>query len=318
MSKIKKILLTAVIASLPATAALADNAYPERDIELIVPYSPGGGTDIFARTLQPKLEEALGGTIVIRNLSGGGGAVGYSRAVNAEPDGYTLVVPLNAIFTLQGLGNVNFQYDDFDYIARAIVEPYVLAVRNNDAWSSLADLMEYAKTNDQPITVGFAGVGSSTHVTAMAMGTELGIELRYIPFDGASKAVSAAMGGHIDAVVLNPSDIMSAVDSGRLVPLLSTGEARTEVLPEVPTMQELDYKLSLNQWRGFAAPKGVSPEIRDKWAQAVATALEDPAIQEYAKQSGLEINAKYGDELKTFVDSTANVMIPFAGKARAE
>ncbi|AMC99878.1 Bug family tripartite tricarboxylate transporter substrate binding protein [Halomonas chromatireducens] len=301
----------AVAATGLATFAQAAENYPERSIEFIVPYGPGGGSDNVVRALQPKIEEALGGTLVIRNISGGGGAVGYNRAVNAAADGYTVTTPNNANFTLEGLGNVDFTYGDFEYIARVLVEPYILAVRQNDDWTDFESLMESIEAGNR-LSVGFSGVGSSTHVTAVAIGEELGVDFNFIPFDGGSAAVSAAMGGHVDAVVLNPNEILSAVEGGRLNPMLSTGEDRTDIFPDTPTMVELGYELELNQWRGIAAPKGISQEIEDKWVEAVKHAVEDPAFQRFAKEGGSEVMPLFGEELDEFVRRTADLMIPIA------
>lgn len=311
MKKTMIALSLAVGATGVAMTSIAADNYPERSIEFIVPYGPGGGSDNVVRALQPKIEEALGGTLVIRNISGGGGAVGYNRAVNAAPDGYTVTTPNNANFTLEGLGNVDFSYGDFEYIARVLVEPYILAVRQNDDWTDFESLMESIETGDR-LSVGFSGVGSSTHVTAVAIGEELGVDFNFIPFDGGSAAVSAAMGGHVDAVVLNPNEIMSAVEGGRLTPVLSTGEERASVFPDTPTMVELGYELELNQWRGIAAPKGISQEIEDKWVEAVKHALDDPAFQRFAEEGGSEVMPLYGDELDEFVRRTAELMIPIA------
>ncbi|APX93816.1 hypothetical protein BWR19_13200 [Halomonas sp. 1513] len=302
--------MAAAATGLAAFSHAAEN-YPERSIEFIVPYGPGGGSDNVVRALQPKIEEALDGTLVIRNVSGGGGAVGYNRAVNAAADGYTVTTPNNANFTLEGLGNVDFTYGDFEYIARVLVEPYILAVRQNDDWTDFESLMESIEGGER-LTVGFSGVGSSTHVTAVAIGNELGVDFNFIPYDGGSAAVSAAMGGHVDAVVLNPNEIMSAVDGGRLTPVLSTGEERANVFPDTPTMIELGYELELNQWRGIAAPKGISQEIEDKWVEAVKQAVADPAFQQFAEEGGSEVMPLYGDELDEFVRRTAELMIPIA------
>lgn len=301
----------AVAAAGFSVALYADDNYPQRNIEFIVPYGPGGGSDNFVRALQPKLEESLGATLVIRNIAGGGGAVGYNRAVNATPDGYTVTTPNNANFTLEGLGNVDFTYGDFEYIARVLVEPYILAVRKNEEWTDFESLMSAIQAGHR-LTVGFSGVGSSTHVTAVAIGEELGVDFNFIPFDGGSAAVSAAMGGHVDAVVLNPNEILSAVESGRLNPVLSTGEDRIDIFPDTPTMVEMGYELELSQWRGIAAPKGISQEIEEKWVEAVKHAVEDPNFQRFAKEGGSEVMPLYGEELDEFVRRTAELMIPIA------
>lgn len=292
-------------------AVLANENYPERDIEFIVPYGPGGGSDNLVRALQPKLEEALDGTLFYRNITGSGGAVGYNRVVNSDPDGYTVTTPNNANFTLEGLGNVDFIYTDLEYIARLVIEPYVFAVSNSKEWDSFESMMDYIDEGGR-VSVGFSGVGSSTHITTVAIADELGIDLQLIPFEGGSAAVSAAMGGHVDAVLLNPSDIMSATQGGRLIPVFSTGDERASAYPDTPNLKEEGYDLVLNQWRGIAAPKGISQEIEDKWVEAVQSAIEDENFRKFVEESGAEVQPLYGDELDEFVRLTADVMIPIA------
>ncbi|NWO11984.1 tripartite tricarboxylate transporter substrate binding protein [Chromohalobacter salexigens] len=316
MKKTILALSVAVVGVSFTSVGLAQENYPEKNIEFIVPYGPGGGSDNFVRSLQPALEKALGGTLVIRNISGGGGAVGYSRAVTAEPDGYTVTTPNNANFTLEGLGNVDFSYNDFEYIARVTTMPYILAVRDKEGWQDLESLKADLEESGYKLSVGFSGVGSSTHVTAVALADKLGTEFQFIPFDGGSAAVSSAMGGHIDAVVLNPSEIMSAVESGRLNPVVSTGAERSNAMPEVPTMSELGYEMGLSQWRGIAAPKGIPQSIEDQWVAAIKEAVKDPQFQKAAKNGGAEVNPIYGEELDSFIKNTASTMIPIAEQVK--
>nr|WP_163502549.1 tripartite tricarboxylate transporter substrate binding protein [Halomonas socia] len=310
----KKTIIALAVASATfgfSQTVFSDENYPERDIEFIVPYGPGGGSDNLVRALQPKIEEALGGTLVVRNISGGGGAVGYNRAVSADLDGYTVTTPNNANFTLEGLGNVDFAYTDLEYIARVVVEPYVFASGNSLEWDDFDSMMEYIDEGGR-VSVGFSGVGSSTHVTSVAIGDELGVNFQLVPYDGGSAAVSAAMGGHVDAVLLNPSDIMSATQGGRLIPIFSTGETRASAYPDTPNLKEEGYDFVLDQWRGIAAPKGISQEVEDKWVEAVKEAVEDEDFRKFVEESGAEVQPLYGDELDEFVRRTAEVMIPIA------
>ncbi|SEF83095.1 Bug family tripartite tricarboxylate transporter substrate binding protein [Billgrantia desiderata] len=296
--------------------SLADSNYPERNIEFIVPWNAGGGADNVVRALQNPVEEVLGTNIVVRNLSGGGGAVGFSRALSAKPDGYVVTIPTNATFTLEGLGNVDFTYTDFEYIARVLVEPYVLAVNSGKGWETLEDLVDHLQENDARLMVGASGVGSSTHVMAVALAEELGVEFDVVPYDSGANAVTAAMGGHIDAVVLNPSEVVSGIESGRLTALVTTGDERSGAISQAPTMLEEGYDFSVSQWRGVAAPKGISQEVEDRWVEAIQSAVESPEFQRAAEMMGSDIMPLYGDELDEFVERTARLMIDEAAKLR--
>lgn len=298
-----------VIGALPA---MAD--FPEKNIEFVVPWSAGGGNDTVARTMQPGLEEALDTNIVIRNIAGGGGAVGFSKVIASKPDGYTVTIPNNANFTLEGLGNVNFSYKDLDYIARVIVEPYVLAVKNNENWSDLEALKSSLEDSGEPLRIGVSGVGSSSHIVAMTMLDKMGIDYQVIPFNGGPASVSATLGGHIDGLVLAPSEIRSAVESGGLTPIVSSGEDRNVILPETPTMEEKGYDFSLLQWRGIAAPDGLDPQVEEKWVSAVKQLVEDPKFQKTINNMGGDVSPLYGKELDSFVDRTAEIVINQAKK----
>ncbi|PRY65265.1 tripartite-type tricarboxylate transporter receptor subunit TctC [Vreelandella songnenensis] len=310
----KKTILTLSVAAAALSSALAFADYPEKNIEFIVPWNAGGGADNVVRALQNPVEEALGTNIVVRNISGGGGAVGFSTAVAAKTDGYVMTIPTNATFTLEGLGNVGFSYTDFEYIARVLVEPYVLAVNSQKGWGSLEELVNDLKENDRPLMVGASGVGSSTHIMAVALAEELGVHFEVVPYDSGANAVTAAMGGHIDAVVLNPSEVVSAIDSGRLNAVVTTGDERSGALPDSPTMLEEGYDFSISQWRGIAAPKGISQEVEDRWVEAIQAAVEDPEFQRAAEMMGSDIMPLYGDELDAFVENTAQLMIEEAEK----
>ncbi|GHC32816.1 lipoprotein [Kushneria pakistanensis] len=312
----KKILSVLGAATMLASSMAMAADYPSKNIQFIVPWSAGGGADTAVRAMQPGLEKALGTTIVVRNIGGGGGAVGFSRAVASKPDGYTVTIPTNATFTLEGLGNVAFTRDDFEFIARVLVEPYVMAVRPNDDWSDLESLVNERKASGEPLRMGASGVGSSTHIVSLMLARELGIKMEVIPFDSGSAAVSAAMGGHIDGVVLNPSEVISAIDGNRLKAIVTTGEERSGVLPDAPTMHEAGYDFELAQWRGIAAPKGLDPAIEEQWVEAVKQMVEDPQFQKTARSIGTDVSPLYGEELDQFVERTSKPLIEEAGAIR--
>ena len=289
-----------------ATSEASAQSLSERNIKIVVPYSAGGGTDSFARALQKPLENILDTTVSIQNIAGGGGVVGFTRALAAQPDGYTVTIPSNAVFTLQGMGNATFQYDDFDYIARLTAEPYVMATNPSLGWESLEDMVDV----DDPISIGFPGVGSSAHIMAVAIAESLGIDAQMVPYDGDAGAMAAAMGGHIDAVVSAPTAVASAIEGGQLTGLGTTGESA--LLEDVPTFTDQDYQMATMQWRGVAAPPGLEPEIKQKWVEALQQALEDPELQKVMTNLGAEVSPLYGDELDDFIVETASVMVPLA------
>lgn len=291
-----------------ANAVAADD-FPARAVTIIVPYSAGGGTDSFARALEAPLEQALGTDVVIRNVAGGGGAVGYMQTLAAKPDGYTVTVPLNAIYTLIGMGNVGFQIADFDFLGKLVEDPYVLAVGRSDRWSDLESFV--AASRNSPVTLGVAGVGSSGHIMTMAMVEALGLNANLIPYDGNAAASAAVMGGHIDGVVLQPSDAVGAIEGGDgLIPLATT--APSALMPSVPLFTDFDVDLATTQWRGIAAPAGLAPEVISAWEDALKTAIQDESFRTAVANLGLELKPVFGEELQDFVKSGEELFIPLS------
>ncbi|WP_447957348.1 tripartite tricarboxylate transporter substrate binding protein [Vreelandella sp. EE7] len=307
----KKLLsnLTLAIGVVVAGQAMAD--YPTKNISMIVPFSAGGGNDTFVRALQPLMEEQLDGTLVIRNIAGGGGAVGMSRAVASPADGYTLLAASNAMLTLEAMGNVAFTHDDFDFIAKIIEEPYLIAVSSESPYQDIESLAEAAAS--ESIRVGSSGVGSSAYITANAIANRTEANFNLIPYPGGSEAISAAMGGHVEAVVLGGAELRSALESGRLNALATTYAERSDNLPDVPTFQESGYDLTLTVWRGIVGPKGLPEEVKEQWVAAIQQIVEDGSYEQTANNLGTELAPLYGDELDAFIDESAAVMREAAG-----
>jgi tripartite-type tricarboxylate transporter receptor subunit TctC len=299
---------TAAIALGALAAPLAaQESFPNNTVTIIVPYGAGGGTDNFVRALEGPLEEAFGIDVAVRNVAGGGGAVGLAQTLTAEPDGYTVTIPNNAFYTLVGMGNVDFEIADFDYIARLVTEPYVLTLGQSDNWSDLQSFVDYAKENK--VTLGFAGVGSSSHIMTMAIADALGVQVSFVPYGGGSEATAAALGGHIDGVVLSPSDVVSAIEGdGGLIPVAATGTS--SLLPDVPIFSDHGVDVSADQWRGIAAPAGVNPAVIIAWETALQKAIQDEGFQQAVHNLGVELAPLYGEELKTFVQEGSDLFLP--------
>lgn len=301
-----KTVTTAVALGLVA-APLAAQDFPNDTITIIVPYGAGGGTDNFVRALEAPLEKAFGTDVAVRNIAGGGGAVGLTQSLTAKPDGYTVTIPNNAFYTLVGMGNVTFEIDDFDYIARLVTEPYVLTLGQSENWSDLQSFVEYGK--EQSVTLGFAGVGSSSHIMTMAIAEALGVQVQFVPYGGGSEATAAALGGHIDGVVLSPSDVVSAIEGDNgLVAVASTG--KTSLLPDVPIFADAGIDVTTDQWRGIAAPAGVDPAVISAWEAALQEAVQDEAFQQAVTNLGVEFAPLYGEELQEFVKQGEELFLP--------
>ncbi|MDN7131163.1 tripartite tricarboxylate transporter substrate binding protein [Halomonas sp. MC140] len=302
--------LSLAVGLIGSGAAIAAD-YPSKNIDMIVPFSAGGGNDTFVRALQPLLEEQLNETLVIRNIAGGGGAVGMSRAVASKPDGYTVLAASNAMLTLEAMGNVAFTHEDFDFIAKIVEEPYLIAVSSESPYQDLNSLVEAAAS--QSIRVGASGVGSSAYITANAIANRTESTFNLIPYPGGAEAISAAMGGHVEAVVLGGAELRSALESGRLTALATTYAERSDNLPDVPTFQESGYDLTLTVWRGIVGPKGLPDDVKDQWVAAIQQIVDDGSYEEVASNLGTDLSPLYGEELDAFINESAEIMREAAG-----
>lgn len=313
----KKLTKTSVLVAglLSAGMVLAD--YPTKPITMVIPYSAGGGTDVLARALQPALEKSLGQTIVVSNLPGGGGILGFTKVANAKPDGYTVTIPNNVIFATEGMGNATYKYTDFSYLGNVLTEDYLVAVRADGPWQSWNDLVEDMQAHPNKVKFGFSGFGGSTHVASELLADVAGYKAKQIPHDGSSKAVLAAMGGHIDALMLNLGDLSSGLKSGKLRPLVSLGEKRLAEYPNVPTLQEQGIDFELTNWRGIAAPAGVDDEVRAAWSKAIGEATQDPEFRKLIAAQGGEVDfVSPGETLDKRMTGLAESFIKTAQKLK--
>ena len=316
-----KKLTTMLVAGL-ATVGLAMTAsaeYPEKPITFVIPYSAGGSSDTLVRGMQPFLEKALGATIVPKNVTGGGGAVGMSQALfSSRNDGYTVTLPSNAVFGLQGLGNVPWKYTDFDTVARIITEDYSITVRADAPWKTLKEFIEYSKAHPGEVKMGFSGFGSSTHIVAAAFAQHFGLDFKFVPYKGGAKTVAATMGGHIDVNTHHPAETKAGVDAGKMRVLAVMGAKRSNLYPDVPTMKELGYDWEMYQWRGVAMPKGVPAEVKDKWAKAMMEIAKNAEFEKFiVERMGGTVAPLVGADLDKFIEHMASVFVTTAEGLKA-
>lgn len=318
MKKLIGTVATGLIAAGMAFSASAAG-YPEKPITFVVPYSAGGSSDTLVRGMQPFLEKALGATIVPKNVTGGGGAVGMSQALfSSKADGYTVTLPSNAVFGLEGLGNVPWKHTDFDTIARIITEDYSITVRGDSEWKTLKDFIAYVKANPGKVKMGFSGFGSSTHIVAAAFGEKFGLKFQFVPYKGGSKTVAATMGGHIDVNTHHPAETKAGVDAGKLRVLAVMGPKRSSLYPDVPTMKELGYDWDLSQWRGISMPKGVPDEVKAKWEAALTQVTADPDFQKFiTERMGGTVAPAFGAELDAFIKHMADIFVTTSQRMKA-
>ena len=276
-----------------------------KQVSLIVPYSAGGASDTVARIYASELEQSLGTSIVVSNVTGASGAIGLEQVRNSNPDGYTIAyMPVESTM-LKALGFTDLSTDDFRFIGRAMTIPAAVTVRADAPWDTFEDFVNYAKEHPGEIQVGNSGTGSIWHIAAASIEKECGVQFTHVPFDGAAPAVAALLGGNIQAVTVSPSEVKNNVDSGDFKVLCVLGESRSSVVPDVPTAQELGIDITIQGWGGFAVPKDTPQAVIDILEKASETAINSDSVKktlahrgyEHASLSGSDMDQKASEEL---------------------
>lgn len=262
----------------------AEEEWPKKDITIIVGYGPGGSTDTFARLLAKQLEKEFGRSVIVSNVAGGGGAVGYAQTLASKADGYTVVVSNGSLLTLGGIGDVDYTFEDFDNIGRVIVEDEAICVSKDSSFETINDLVNYAKENPGKLKVGFAGLGGFTHLASMQFLKTAEIEVDPVGYGSGSEAVAALMGGFVDMIIQQPGEIYSQYKGGELNILATIGTERHPLLSEIPTCKEEGIDLELYQWRGISAPKGIPMNAKIAWINAIEKAIEDPEFNKEVQE----------------------------------
>jgi tripartite-type tricarboxylate transporter receptor subunit TctC len=263
----------------------AKDAWPEKQVDLINPFGAGGAADVQARKLAEIISKDLGQPLVVRNVTGAGGAIAYNEVHRAKPDGYTLIWYSGAINTLAARKQISFDYQAFEDIAGIGFETIAIAVNKTAPWKDFKEFIAYIKQNPGKVTVGNSGMGSVTHMVPVAMASKIGAQVVHVPF-GTGLAVAALMGSKIDASSQHPAEILSQVKAGEVRVLAISSEKRINLWPDVPTMKESGVDLVFDQWRGFAAPKGTPKMVIDKMSPIVKKAVEGKEWIDFAASVG--------------------------------
>lgn len=278
-------IVSAAVAALLAPGV--DAAYPEKPINLIVAYSPGGGTDLIARAIQPFLEKYIGGgaRIVIVHRPGAGGEIGFAAIANAAPDGYTIgFVNTPPLITVPIERTAQFGGPQrFELLGNVIDDPCNFAVHADSPIRNLKDLAAWARANPGQATVGSSGVGSDDHLLMLMFERAAGVKMTHVPFKGAADVRTALLSKQIVIGAINIGEAQQSIKGG--APLRNIGQfspARTTVAPDLPTAREQGYDIELSSLRGMAAPKGLPPEIRERLVKAVTQAAADPEFLQKA------------------------------------
>lgn len=275
--------------------------FPDRPISLICPFSAGGGTDLICRKLAHEAEKRLGVPVLVNNVTGGGGAVGHAAGRLAAPDGYTVLACTFELVSLPIQGLVPFTYEDFDLMLLLNMDPAAVAVRADSPINSLEEFIRRGR-DGEPISIGNSGAGAVWHLAAEMLADKTGIQAIHVPFDGASQAITALIGGHIEAVAVSPAELQTYVQSGQVKILAVMSDAPLKNFPDVPTCRSMGLDLVFGTWRGLALPKGVEPEIRSLLQRTFREVVVSDEFEEFARQSGMNICIMQSKEFNDLVE----------------
>jgi tripartite-type tricarboxylate transporter receptor subunit TctC len=300
-----KKLFAALVVGLAFVSGAQAQSWPAgKPVTLLVPFPPGGSTDMIARTLSTKLQEKLGGTFIVENRAGAGGTVGATAVKRAVPDGYTIFVTSLGPLVIGPHLIKNPGYDalkDFDYITVAVQAPNVLAVPADSPFKSVADVIAFEKAHPGKVSFASAGIGTSDHLTAALFWQETGTTGLHVPYKGGAPAMSDLLGGQVNATFMNINTGLPNIKAGKLRALAITSTKRSPLLPDVPTMEESGIKgVTVYSWQAFAAPKGLPADIKAKLQSAIVAGLNDPQVKKSLLDLGFEIVGNTPEQFTAF------------------
>jgi tripartite-type tricarboxylate transporter receptor subunit TctC len=262
--------------------------FPSRPVTLICPYAPGGGTDLLCRVLAHEAEQRLGQPVLVNNVTGGAGAVGFAAGQLAAADGHTALMTTFELVSLPVQGLAPFTYEDFDLLMLLNMDPGAVAVRADSPVATLSNLVAAARTGKAP-RVGNSGTGAVWHLAAALFAERAGAPLTHVPFTGSSPAITALIGGHVDAVIASPAELKTYVESGQLRLLGVMSAERLPNATAAPTCREQGVDLVFGTWRGLALPKGVAAATRAVLRDTFREAITSDALAAFAVQSGMNL-----------------------------
>jgi tripartite-type tricarboxylate transporter receptor subunit TctC len=294
-----------------AGGARAQEPFPSRPITLVAPFPPGGVADLTARPVAAALERTLKNPVGVVNKTGAAGAVGMQFVATSKPDGYTLLLALSSISIIPEADKLfgrppAFTVDQFAPIALISADPTILVVRTESPWKTAKEFIEDASKKPGQISYSSSGIYGTLHMAMELLSHAAGIKLRHVPHSGAGPALTALLGGHVDALASGPAVVLPHIKSGKLRALAGWGESRVAALPDVPTFKELGYPgAEFYIWAGVFAPRGTPEPVLARLREGLRAAVADPEFKAAMDKLETPIVFKQGEEFARFFAADA-------------
>lgn len=303
------VLAVVLLLSLMMYSGHAGNAgdidYPKKEIILVVPFNAGGAVDLMARQLQPVFKELLNVDIVVQNIAGAGSVVGVTEVMNSKPDGYKLGIITSSYVSMDAQKRVPKSITDAVWISSLSEDPMILAVKTGGKYDNVEDLIQAALENPGEIIIGQMGTNNPMHAFAEIFMEVTGAKFKNLPYDGSARTLTELMGGHIDAGVFKPADVVGQLKSGEIKAVGTFTREKVEMLEEVPTLLSLGYDVfkygDINMSTYIFAPIGLDEGIREKLAEMFTIVLTSEQWQTIAQNRGFISNPISGQELEKLV-----------------
>jgi tripartite-type tricarboxylate transporter receptor subunit TctC len=304
----RKTIFLIVLGILTASAGLApaQSDYPNRQIEFIIPFAPGGPADTAARIIQPQLAANLGAAIVLINKPGGGGALGADFVTRAKPDGYTIYATTNSTLTIitATQPDITYRLTDFMPIGSYMAELGVVVAHPGSGLKTLEEMVDYAKKNPGKLNYGSAGLGTVSFFTMELIKISYGLDIAHVPFQGTGPVKNAIIGGHVSLASSGLGSMAPLIKSGEVIPLVTTAPKRPAGYANVPTMADKGFpEATLNIWMGLYAPLKTPKEAVEKLSRALEKTIKDPAVVSATEKAGMVIDYRGSEATQKLLES---------------
>ncbi len=296
-------LISALTVAGLSSPAQAQTNYPDKPIRVVVPYTPGGGSDTNARMLAQPMSTILGQPIVIENKPGASGVVGAMAVLQSPADGYTVFYDSFAYAVNAVMRQLPFDpIKDMIPVSQAINMPLILVVPASSPFKTVKELVDFAKANPNKLDYGSYGAGGAAHLAAEMLQRDAGIQWVHVPYKGGAQAIADVLAGRLAGYFSNPITALPHVKSGKVRPLGTTGATKMEALPDVPTFEELGYPgFQVVEWNGFFVAKGTPVHAIERLAKAIHEAAKDPTVKARMESMGIEPVGNTPEQFTTFL-----------------